>query len=348
MSRPPKIGFRVPYGCNDATRIAVALADVASEAGAEVVFASTLIDVYRPVHENWDDHVICAPRLLNSRAFESYTDFVWFSPGFQEVSAAKRSGCRCTYVAMWPRAVTDAAPVHKLCHTVLTSQSVYSKLQAEHSLPDNFDLLPPVCSVCNFSVLPATRDKSLWVLDSVALRRYGSAIFHTASLLLSHYPDLRITVLVDSSWDSGVGKIVNQLQSHSSPRFIIGKRFSQSRRCFAYKSHGWLFNLACRDSAGMYLLECVQSGRPTVTLGNSAAYEILDDTDHVVDCDMTLNELGGTDSVVCSAALLEAAQALYATLPPSPALHVDEELSEKLETRRKNFKRGWKELWELD
>jgi hypothetical protein len=307
MPAPTKIGFYLPYGWDEPTRTACAVADHVAAAGASVTFLSPT-PRRDDVHGHWDDCVYNEQRIKFDDWASRCSHLVWLDfPAPEKLQPSRRQN---VLLLPWHRATTEQfASLDQFRSVLCPSDASYrlmQKLGHKASLDCTlFDVVEPV-------VAPTCDGlrRIFCPIDSYTARTAGLGLLHSFQVLLDADPELSVTIGYGRNWSPEGIKALESMSQRHGERLQLLKRPTWLTRCESYLTHDLVCDLSLRQTTGLFALEALAAGRPVAAFDVAPMGEIVKEgeTGWRVPCGVAYNAINAPEAVVNYADLQERLQ----------------------------------------
>lgn len=343
-----KVGLYAPYSRQEATHLALTLAELAEENGCTVDWLST------QAHEQglcttWDARV----QHPTKRTFKDWTrahrcgHVVWFDVQPDKVELSRKQGCCNTLVLLWHRLNTlDVIHLGLYDHIVCPSATVYKtvkKLLPPHIRLSYVPWSPGLPSpVTHFDCNPL---RVFLPLDGATAQKAGPLILHNAELLLASRNDIELTIGHCRNWNQPTMHALSQLTKARPQRVRVHKRTNWRAWREEQERQHWTFLPSLSCNTAYMALDSLRFGIPVLTFDVAPLSDCVRHgvNGHLMPCNVVNTNLSAPTAVFNPRSLLQTMEQVL-TAEERKRL-VDPTLSE-LYQRHEQFRIFWVRHWD--
>ena len=341
-----KLGIFAPYGFNEQTRMACALADTARAWGITTQY---LCDGPKAdgVHSYWDGHVRSRQRITFEAWAENLDMLVWFDINKSLLARMKDVMCVNIIVPRWHCLTLDdiyelknyeiVAAVNYAMYEALTLHNLTNVVHTDwYAGPRPYPRQP--------CVVEEGKLKLLVPLPRHVANAHGLPLLAALHVLLARRPRLHITLNLEHRWqkyvDAWLGKLIE------TGRVTVRRKQSRAARVAAYGEHDWVLCPDTHTASGHDAVEALVYGCPVAAFDVAPFNEILNPA-----CNGALLTCHTEPSVANFPKFEPDANQLFNLfegVASSPGLA--ETLKRRdwrlLEARAQRFHQAWREIWD--
>lgn len=342
-----KVGIVAPYSFGETTSMACSLGQLAQNLGHSVDYAATA-----PRHESVDYRWNGCISAVRYKTFPVWsrdkTHIVWF-----DIHPRLLSVSQCPQNILIP-------PWHKLperysdrlnCFDQILSpnSALYNSLQNKYQGPSAW--IGWDCGIWIYSghdgPLVNGKKKLLIYLDGPSTDPNDTAILAALHILLSHFPELHVTLSLNRRLGRPANSLVDGLLRDAPGRLSLLKRPNHNHRLQSIAEHDWVFCASARTHAGMRAREALHMGTPVLAPAVAPYDEFIRHRHDgiLLPVDIAeVNWLGAPRIAYNSSRLSENVTAVLSD--DSLLRKLQRSTREHLKQSRRSFRLWWEQVWQ--
>lgn len=344
MSTTATIGFCLQYGHNEQTQLACALADYVEARGLSTSFRSL-----SPPMPNVDaarDAKVTGPS--NSAPLEQWrldcSTVIWFGLSFRQVKQQCLAGRRNILVYLRNDAQLTKQDLAHFEAVVCLNLIDWKYLQQRLPKSEQFKHIP-ADTAQEFRPLEIKGNGHVTCIFSpTEAQGPGSALISTLGLLTETCPHVKLSLLRDNGWSTGLSKILRELSLAYPTRFNVLRRQSKAERLRLYADSDLTLSLSEMDSSGIYALESLYCGRPVLTLDYEPLRSIINESKFGWLANCTMQRGAGGEPGIAKVSYSDLLLRLHAAVTNQEPAVMSDRVEESLSRRQIAFRSGWKAL----